>query len=219
VSELNVESSYFNVAGLHSLVSILEEHIGQLPRRAETAAGRLTPAEFRDEYRTDPDDYVELTSYSHHPFYEPFVLEVPDNWSHALYYNLPIDELMEVMYHSIEKGYTFCWDGDTSEKTFSHNKGIAELPGKLKGKVDQDLRQKTFFERTTTDDHLMHIVGLSKNEAGETCFFTKNSWGPESNDFGGYLHMTEDYVRLKTIAILVHKKAIPIEIHHKLNLP
>jgi bleomycin hydrolase len=120
------------------------------------------------------------------------------------------------MVYSIENGYTFCWDGDTSEKTFKHKNGEAEWD--KRGKVNQKFRQKTFFDRSTTDDHLMHVVGLSKNEEGQTAFYTKNSWGPESNDFGGYLHMTEDYVRLKTIAIMVHKDAIPKKIRKKLNL-
>lgn len=74
------------------------------------------------------------------------------------------------------------------------------------------------MDRSTTDDHLMHIVGLSKDAEGRTCFYTKNSWGAASNGFGGFLHMTEDYVRLKTIAILVHKDAIPKHIKEKLGL-
>jgi bleomycin hydrolase len=92
------------------------------------------------------------------------------------------------------------------------------LPEKEIGKVDQELRQQTFLNRTTTDDHLMHLVGLSKDSAGRNCFYTKNSWGKESNNYGGYLHMTEDYVRLKTVAIMVHKDAIPAQIRKKLNL-
>jgi len=80
------------------------------------------------------------------------------------------------------------------------------------------MRQQTFFDRTTTDDHLMHLVGLSKDSAGRNCFYTKNSWGADSNEYDGYLHMTEDYVRLKTIAIMVHKDAIPENIKAKLGI-
>ena len=217
VSGLNKKRRRFDVDDLKSLDSILKEHIGKVPGKVKTEDGNYSPTEFREKFDIDPTDYVELTSYSHQPFYQPFVLEVPDNWSHALYYNLPIDELMEVMVNSIENGYTFCWDGDTSEKTFKHNNGMAEW-NKKRGKVDQQLRQKTFFDRSTTDDHLMHVVGLSKNDDGQIAFYTKNSWGSESNDFGGYLHMTEDYVRLKTIAIMVHKDAIPENVQRKLNL-
>ena len=218
ITKLNKKGKDFNVAEIKSFNSILKEHIGKTPKKVKAEGNKLNPINFRDKFEIIPEDYIELSSYSHHPFYKPFVLEVPDNWSHALYYNLPIDELMEVMYYSLKEGYTVCWDGDTSEKTFTHKKGKADLPKNQIGKVNQELRQETFLDRTTTDDHLMLMVGLSKDSAGRTCFYTKNSWGAESNDYGGYLHMTEDYVRLKTIAILVHKNAIPVYIKTKLDL-
>ncbi len=218
ITRLNKERKNFDVTKIKTIETILEQYIGKLPRKIKTEEGNFTPEEFRDKFRLNPDDYVEITSYNHHPFYQQFVLEIPDNWSHDLYYNLPVDELVEVMVYSLENGYTVCWDGDTSEKTFTHRKGIADLPENQIGKVDQELRQETFYDRTTTDDHLMHIVGLSKEETGRTCFYTKNSWGEKSNGFGGYLSLTEDYVRLKTIAVLVHKDAIPASIKLKLGL-
>ena len=218
VTALNGKREDFDASDLETLKPILKEHLGKISDKVKTEDGRFTPVEFVKNFEINPDDYVELSSYTHHPFYEAFVLEVPDNWSHGLYYNLPLDELMEVMFYSLNNDYTVCWDGDTSEKMFSHKKGKADLPENQIGKVDQVLRQVTFLSRTTTDDHLMHIVGLSKDAEGRTCFYTKNSWGAESNDYGGYLHMTEDYVRLKTLAILVHKDAIPENIRVKLNL-
>jgi bleomycin hydrolase len=217
VNEMNSNRNDFSVQEIKSLHSVLENHLGGLPKKVKTGKGRFTPIEFRDKFDIDPDDFVELTSYSHHPFYRPFLLEVPDNWSHALYYNLPIDELVQVMVYALENGFTVCWDGDTSEKTFKHKDGLADLPKEQKGKVDQDLRQETFYDRTTTDDHLMHVVGLYADEDGNG-FYTKNSWGADSNEFGGYLILTEDYVRLKTVAIMVHKDAIPEKIKQKLNL-
>jgi len=218
VNSLNEKREDFDASDLKTLNPILKEHLGKIPDKVKTENGRFTPVEFAENFEINPDDYIELSSYNHHPFYKAFVLEVPDNWSHGLYYNLPVNELMEVMFYSLNNGYTVCWDGDTSEKMFQHKNGKADLPENQIGKVDQELRQETFFNRTTTDDHLMHIVGLSKDAKGRTCFYTKNSWGAESNDFGGYLHMTEDYVRLKTLAILVHKNAIPENIKVKLNL-
>jgi bleomycin hydrolase len=211
-------SSKIDVSDLSTLEPILKEEIGKLPKKIKTGEGNYTPIEFRDKYSIDPEDYVELTSYSHHPFYRQVVVEVPDNWAHALFYNLPIDELIEVMFYALNQGYSIAWDGDTSEKTFQHKMGKADVPKNIVGKVDQDLRQKTFYDRTSTDDHLMHIVGLSKDSEGKNCFYTKNSWGAESNEFGGYLHMTEDYVRLKTVGILLHKDAIPEKIKSKLDL-
>jgi len=212
------KKSIINASDLSSYKPILKDQLGKLPKKVKTDEGRVSPAELRDDFKLDPKDYVELSSYSHHPFYKPFVLEVPDNWAHTLYYNLPIDELMEVMYYSINNGFTIAWDGDTSEKTFTHKKGKADVSQKQQGKVDQELRQATFYDRTTTDDHLMHVVGLSKDADGKNCFYTKNSWGSDSNPYGGYLHMTDDYVRLKTVGILVHKDAIPANIITKLGL-
>ncbi len=218
VKDLNKKRKDFDATDLSSLEPILKEQIGKLPKKIKEDGKKLSPKELKEALQLNPDDYVELSSYSHHPFYKPFVLEVPDNWAHDLYYNLPIDELMEVMYNALNSGYSVCWDGDTSEKTFQHKKGKADVPEKQIGKVDQEMRQKTFNDRSTTDDHLMHLVGLSKDAEGRDCFYTKNSWGADSNDFGGYLHMTDDYVRLKTVAILVHKEAIPESIRTKLGI-
>ena len=218
VMALNDKKEAFDASDLETFDPILNKQIGKIPKKVKIVEGNFTPMELVEKLEINPDDYVELSSYSHHPFYKEFVLEVPDNWAHGCYYNVPIDELMEIMYNSLNNGYTVCWDGDTSEKTFVHKNGKADLPEKQIGKVDQKLRQETFLNRTTTDDHLMHLVGLSKDSSGRNCFYTKNSWGPDSNPYGGYLHMTDDYVRLKTVAILVHKDAIPENIRKKLNL-
>ncbi len=218
ISAINKKRKDFDYSETEELDTILEEQIGSIPKKIKTEKKKLKPMDFRNSLNINPDDYIELSSYSHHPFYKPFVLEIPDNWAHGLYYNLPIDELMEVMYHAINSGFSVCWDGDVSEKLFSHKKGKADLPKEQIGKVDQELRQETFLNRTTTDDHLMHLVGLSKDSDGRTCFYTKNSWGPESNQHGGYLHMTDDYVRLKTVGLMIHKDALPGNIKTKLNL-
>jgi bleomycin hydrolase len=212
------KSGKIDVSDFDAYQSILKEQLGKLPKKIELDDDKYTPEKLRDKFKINADDYVELTSFSHHLFYEPFVLEIPDNWAHALYYNLPVDDLLDVMYNAVNTGYTIAWDGDTSEKTFTHKKGKADVPEKQQGKVNQKLRQETYYDRTTTDDHLMHIVGLSKDAEGKDCFYTKNSWGADSNVYGGYLHMTDDYVRLKTIAIMVHKDAIPKKIKNKLGL-
>jgi hypothetical protein len=73
------------------------------------------------------DDYVNITSFTHHPFYEPFVIEVPDNWRWDSAYNVPMDEMMEIMFNAIDKGYTIAWGSDVSEKGFTRD-GIAVAP-------------------------------------------------------------------------------------------
>lgn len=218
VNELNKMSLGLDPVKMEKFNSILENHIGKTPGQKDSKHGFTDPVKYRERLDIDPDDYVELSSFTHHPFYESFVLEIPDNWSHDLYYNLPVDELMEVIDHALNAGFSVCWDGDISESYFSDENGIAALPKNLNGKADQEMRQKTFLNRTTTDDHLMHIIGISKDEDGKRYYYTKNSWGKGSNSLGGYLHMSEGYVRLKTIAIMVHKESIPGHIRAKLDL-
>ncbi|HYQ55798.1 MAG TPA: C1 family peptidase [Draconibacterium sp.] len=219
VSELNkMRSGKGDISDLKEFDLVLKKELGKLPKNIEEDGEKYSPIELRDNYELNADDYVELTSFSHHPFWKQCIVEVPDNWAHASYYNLPLNDLLDVMYYALNNGFSIAWDGDTSEETFVHKNGKADVPKKLQGKVDQKMRQETFYDRSTTDDHLMHMVGLSKDADGKDCFYTKNSWGPDGNDYGGYLHMTEDYVRLKTIGIMVHKDAIPKAIKSKLGI-
>jgi len=201
----------------YALDSTMDVHLGKLPQTFSYNGKNYTPQSFAATLGIDPDNYVELTSYSHHPFYRQFILEVPDNWMFEKYYNLPVDELIRVMDNSINNGYTFCWDGDvTDDISFSANGGVAALE-KEKKKIEQSDRQKAFEDFSVTDDHLMHITGLAKSEFGERYYLTKNSWG-EKKGTNGYWFMSENYVRLKTIAILVHKDAIPEDIKAKLGI-
>lgn len=216
--KLNKWSKNFSAVQTEDFDPILNKYIGKLSDEFDFNGKQFTSLTFKDTYGIHADDYVEISSYSHHPYYSRFVLEIPDNWSHALYYNLPIAELVEVIEYSLNNGYTVCWDGDTSERTFNHKKAVADVPDNEIGKVTEELRLETFYNRKTTDDHLMHIIGIAKDKEGRTFFNTKNSWGAQSNDNGGFLYLSEDYVRLKTLAILVHRDAVPASIAQKLGL-
>ena len=213
-----------------AFASILDTYLDDVPEAVEFPGKRTTPEQFVYTTGFDMADYVEITSYTHAPFYEPFVLEVPDNWSHDLYYNVPLDDMIEIFDYSLDNGYTVCWDGDVSEKGFSHKAGIAAVPeedseepdlsaGPVNEKsIDQETRQEAFESFQSTDDHLMHIVGSATDKNGTKYYLTKNSWGEKSNEFGGKLYMSTSYVRLHTIAIMVHVDAIPDDIKGKLGL-
>lgn len=206
----NLSSVWFE--GFESLLNV---YMGENPEHFQYNNTEYTPQGFiTNELELDLDAYVELTSYTHHPFYKPFDLEVPDNWSHDPYFNLPIDALIETLDHAIMEGYTFVWDGDVSELGFNHNKGEAVL--KEGEKADQESRQHNFLNWQSTDDHLMHMVGIAKDVNGKKFYITKNSWGADSNEFGGFLYISEDYVRLHTVAIMVHKAAIPRKVAVKI---
>ncbi len=217
---LNIKGASPSIQWYEILESMLNIYMGDLPQQVMFDKKIMSPMEFRDEMEINPDDYVELTSYSHHPWYSNFSIEIPDNWSFDLYYNLPIDELMEVMNSALENGYTICWDGDVSDKHFSHRQGSATVPDdnseNTEKEITQNMRQEAFLSWQATDDHLMHITGMAKGSDNTIFYKTKNSWGEKSNEFGGYLYMSESYVKLNTIAFMIHKDAIPEHIAEKI---
>ena len=216
--------------------SLLDVYFGELPATVQVNGKELNPMELVSSLEFSPDDYIEISSYKHHPFYTPFLLEVPDNWSNDPYYNIPLDDFMEVIQYALKNGYSVAWDGDMSDKGFNHKKGLAIIPEKTwsemsdeekekaftesveEKKISMDKRQEVLSNFTVTDDHLMHLTGLFKDEDGKLFYLTKNSWGPESNDYGGFLYMSDAYVRLNSMAIMIHKDALPKEIAKKLGI-
>lgn len=231
--------------------SLFDIYLGKVPEKFSYKGKEYTPQRFAASLGLNMDDYVELTSFNHHPYYQKFEVEVHDNWEHYQQYNLPLDELIEVQDYALQHGFTVCWDGDVSEKGFSFKNGVAINPEVKKVEdysttdrarfekmdekerldevykfehpypevnVTQEVRQAGFESYVTTDDHLMHLTGIVKDQNGTKYYITKNSWGTERNKFGGYLNMSESYVRAKMIYIMVHKDAIPKAIKAKLGI-
>lgn len=231
--------------------AVVDTYLGTVPASFTYKGVGYTPKSFTATLGINPDDYVEITSFTLFPFYQQGIVPIPDNWRKANYYNVPLDELIMTMDYALNNGFTVAWDGDVSEKGFSHSKGVAIIPelvkvdeypaaektrlGKMTAeeraaeaykfskpfpevKVTQESRQEGYDKNVTTDDHLMHLTGIVKDQAGTKYYITKNSWGTARNPFGGYLNMSENYVRAKTIAIMVHKSAIPAEIKTKLGI-
>lgn len=215
----------------------LDGYMGHAPESFTWEGKTYTPQTYFQSLGINPDNYVALTSYNHHPFYQPFVLEVSDNWSNGLFYNLPIDEFQRVADNAVEKGYSFAWATDVSEKSFNAKEGLALWPAKTwddmrQGERDslwkqpvpeklltQDERQLGFNELTTTDDHGMHVTGKVKDQNGTEYFIVKNSWGTTvKKDMGGYIYVSKPYWRAKTMSIMVHKDALPQDIRQKLRM-
>ena len=211
--------------------AILDIYLGKIPNHFEYNSKQYTPKSFAKELNFNLDDYVEITSYQRYPFYEKSVLEIPDNWTNNEYYNVPIDDMMRIIDNAIKNGFSIEWDGDTSEKTFYRKKGYAvipveeeenkeddeELTPEVEKAITQEMREETFDRFQTTDDHLMHITGIAEDQAGTKFYYTKNSWGTKYK-YDGYWYMSEAFVRLKTIAIMVHKDAIPNDLKSKLGI-
>ena len=232
----------------YSLIdNLFDTYLGKLPEKFTYKGKEYTPQSFTESLGLNMDNYIELTSFTHKPYYETFSPEVPDNWENQPMYNLPLDELIEAIDYALNKGYTVCWDGDVSEQGFTRD-GVAVMPDAAKGaeltgsdmarwtgltaadkrkeltskplpemEITQEMRQTAFDNWETTDDHGMVIYGIAKDQNGKEYFMVKNSWGT-SGKYKGIWYASKAFVAYKTMNILVHKDALPKEIAKKLGI-
>ena len=231
----------------NGLNAIYDSYLGVVPEKFTHNGKEYTPKTYMESLGLDMNDYVSLTSYTHHPFYEQFVIEVQDNWRWGLSYNLPLDEFMETMDYAVKNGFTFAWGSDVSETGFTRN-GIAVCPDVKKGadltgsdmarwtglsatdrrneltsrplpeiEVTQEMRQEAYDNWETTDDNGMLIYGIAKDQNGKEYFMVKNSWG-FSGKYKGIWYASKAFVAYKTMNILIHKDGIPKKIAKKLGL-
>jgi len=217
--------------------SVLNIYLGTPPESFTFKGKKYSPKSFLNDFlELNPDDYIEITSYNHHPFYEQFYLELPDNWTNNdKYYNVPIEDMGKIVDHALNKGYSVVYGGDTSNKFFSSKKGYGIVPEKdwedmtekeRKKKIEepvkekaptQELRQSWFNNYTATDDHAMHIVGIAKDQNGKTFYLTKNSWGTDRK-YDGYVYLSKPYILLNATGFMVNKNSLPKDIRQKLGL-
>lgn len=226
--------------------SVMETYLGAFPEKFTVDGKEQTPLSYVKELGLNMDDYVSLTSFTHHPFYSAFALEIPDNWRWGLSYNLPLDEFMRVFDYAIDKGFTLAWASDVSEAGFTRD-GFAVLPetkqellagtdqarwvggatmgGKMdvnrtniiEEKVTQESRQLGYDNKQTTDDHGMQIYGIAKDQTGKEYYMVKNSWGL-TGKYEGHWYATKAFVASKTLSIMLHKDAVPKDIRKKLGI-
>jgi bleomycin hydrolase len=220
---------------------ILDAYFGKAPEKFTYKGAEYTPESFLKYSKLNMDDYVSITSYTHHPFYSSFVLEIPDNWIYESSYNVPLNELSEIIDNALKSGYTIAWGADVSERSFSRDMAtvpeekkaetvgsdqakwtkteaqevVIPLPGEKT--ITQEMRQDAFDNYETTDDHGMLMVGTAKDQTGKLFYKVKNSWG-EGGKYKGYLYVSSAFVQYKTMNIVVHKDAIPAHIKTKLKI-
>ena len=139
---------------------ILDAYLGEYPETFTYEGIEYTPKSYAESLGINPDDYVELTSYTHHPFYEAFIMEIPDNWMYNETYNLPIDELMEVFNNAIEEGYPIAWGADVSEKGFSWKNGVAIVPEE--DLTDLQGTEKEKWEKLTAKEKKKSLYSFEK---------------------------------------------------------
>lgn len=216
--------------------AVIDSYLGKVPDNFNYKGKNYTPQSFAKEVvGINPDDYVEMSSFTTSPYYQKTTMMVPDNWSLDQVYNVKVNDMTDVIDNALKKGYTVAWATDVSEKSFSWKNGVAYVASKkfddmtaeekadmfngpkTEPEITPEMRQAAFDNYATTDDHGMHIIGLAKDQTGKEYYIVKNSWG-ETNDYKGFLFVTKNFVKYKTTALLVNKGGIPTEIAKKLGV-
>jgi bleomycin hydrolase len=215
---------------LNRFIDIMDETMPVPPTEFTYQGKKYTPLSYAKEVlKFNPDDYVHIASFTHQPYYKPFMLQVPDNFSNGLFYNLPLAEMIQLAKDAVGNGYSILWDADVSNNWFMQQRGFAVFP---KNRVKPDnitgpdaaednwdaaLRQNLYETLETQDDHLMHITGLAKSTNGKTFFTVKNSWGP-IGPLQGYIAVSETYFAINTISLVLHKSALSKGLLEKMQL-
>ena len=228
--------------------AVLDTYLGEIPTKFKYMGKEFTPKSFAESVNFDADDYIFISSYTHHPFYEEFIIEVQDNWMMKSVYNIPMDEMVEVIDNALLNDFSIAWASDVSEKGFSFRDGLALVPlegakikksgkdnknfsdaGALKEstvfeapceekEITQEMRQLAFDNYETTDDHGMHMTGIVKDQTGKKYYIVKNSWGTKNNDCDGYFYASQAFVEYKTMDVMLHKDALSKSLRKKLGI-
>ena len=207
---------------------ILDKHLGKLPGAFTYNQQIYTPTSFAKEVmKFDANDFVNITSFTHQPFYKSFILDVPDNFSNGAYYNLPLNEMLQTVKEALKNGYTIMWDADVSNNGFRQEQGLALFlepadksekisPTTAEASWDATKRQALYENLTTQDDHLMQITGAALSKDGKMFYTVKNSWGAVG-PYQGYIEVSEAYFAINTISLVIPKAAISPALLGKLN--
>ena len=206
---------------LEIVENILIDYIGEVPKSFIFQGKTETPKTFAKKFLPlAPENYIELTSYNHHPFYKKVMLEIPANWRFKKYLNLPIDSFMNTIDNALNGGYSLAWDGDIGggDRDGFTDSGYVRVKGEYEDEklISQEQRQSAYKRGTTRDEHNMHLVGYTYDRKGEKFYILKNTWGKNRGIDGSY-YLSENYFRLRTISVTVHKDAFPPMVKSKIE--
>lgn len=214
---------------------ILDAYLGSLNSGFSYEGQYYTPGTFAHELGLNIDDYIVISSFSDHPYYKEAILDVPVNLTPGSYYNLPLDDFVQVINNSLMNGYSVAWACDMRGKGFSMKYGVAVVPDKgwddlsqdeiqkvftsphPEKKITQEIRQKEYNNYEITGDHGMHIIGIAEDQNGNIFYKVKNSWGP-TGKYNGYIFVSQEFLKLKTTNCMINKNALPLAVAQKLGL-
>lgn len=227
---------------------ILDAYLGKLPAEFTVNGKQFSPQTYAQSLGLNMDDYISLTSFTHHPFYSKFAIEIPDNWRWGESYNLPLEDFARIFDSAIEKGFTVAWGTDVSEKGFTRN-GVAvnpelkkeNLPGSDQARwlniSQKEMEEKILaakgpqpevkvtqelrqegFDNYQTTDDHGMVIYGKAKDQNDTKYYLVKNSWGTDSKYKGIWYASESFVLHKTINIVVHKDAVPKDIIKKLNL-
>ena len=247
LNHMNQSKNGITLTWKKALKGVLDAYFGEVPEKFEVDGKQYDAKSYAKATGLDMNDYVSITSFNHFKDYEECQLAIQDNWAWGSSYNVPFKDFTEIVKKALKDGYTVAWGADVSEKGFNFREGLAIVPEdestiQVKGrdnqnfsdagaekisnafvtpvpekKITSEYRQEAYDNKTTTDDHGMHITGMYELQDGRTFFLVKNSWGT-GNYPAGYLYVSEAYLQFKTINFYLHKDALSKDLKKKLKL-
>ena len=236
-----------STAWVKGLNNVIAAYLGEIPQNFTYEGKEYTPKTYAESLGLNPDDYIAFTSFTHHPFYGQFAIEVMDNWRFTQYYNVPLEEMMEIMDYAIENGYTVGWTSDMTEKSWGEN-GLAIIPDveanmgagsdearwigvskeekeaalynlKSPGKEKEITQEmrQIAYDNKETTDDHAMHIYGIAKDQNGTKYYMVKNSWGEFGDYNGHNYASEAYVKYKTMNILVNKKAVPAHILEKLK--
>lgn len=212
LNSVKISSAWNEESTIATVKSIMNFYIGEPPVDVEVNGTKITPKEYLSNVcKLNPDDYIDFMSLMEAPYWTYAEYKVPDNWRCAkTYYNVPLDEYMNIVKSAIKNGFSISIGGDVSESGVNSYSGLMMVPSYdiPSQYIDENARQLRFSNGSTTDDHGMHLIGYLEKPNG-MWFLIKDSGSGGHNNVNspGYYYMHEDYIKLKMMNVTVHKDA------------
>jgi bleomycin hydrolase len=205
-----------NEIDLKMINDTLNKYLGKVPSTFWYQMEQFTPATFAKKFVHFENDYVDVMSFANLPFYKRTLLDDKFNWADDSLFNVKLDDMETIIDTAIANGWSVAWEGDVTEPGFQTFKGYTLLYDSNHNYDEQRLQD--FKTQATERDHMLHIVGIARDEFGKKWYHLKNSWGRWVNDFKGFLYMSEEYFKLKTVVVMVNKSALPAYLKEKLDV-
>jgi bleomycin hydrolase len=197
---------------LTTIKNIMDHYIGTPPASFTYNGKIMTPMQFMNNVcKLNMDDYVDLMSLMTNDYWSQCEHDVPDNWWNSdIYFNVPLDEYMEAVKSAVKNGYSMFIGGDVSESGYYSFKDAAVIPSYdiPSDYIDENARQFRYSNKTTTDDHGIHVVGYLEKDDTFWFLIKDSGSGARNGNNPGYYFYHEDYIKLKIMNFMVHRSAV-----------